>query len=446
MAIFKYYLEQTFKDKTTPAQSVKYRRKMKAGKSVIKFLNPRETAIYLGVTIDGKYIKIKLDEKIKPEDWDFKHQRVKSSYPTSLEFNDDLSSLKKAAEKKYRNLMESGKKVTIHLVKEELQKVVKQVVPDVKSDSFFEVFDQIIKSKKLDWKPNNRKKYTTLLGQLKAFEEVDGKILFEKIDDLFIERWQSFLVSKGLITNTVAKYIATLKSFLRIAMKKDHYINLKALDYKIKYDACDIHYLTPDEVERLKALDLSYNKGLSESRDVFLYQLYTGQRYGDVKFLKYENLVRNGDRFDWHLYQIKGNKSKKIIVPLLNSAMDIIKKYLPCELDNINQFGKRFVVPAPSDPVMNRRLKIIGQLAKLNEIIVTVKYSGKRRIETAKQKWELLTTHLARKSFVTNSMALGLRPEVIQSITGHEDYRVMKRYLAITDKVKQQEFFNAWEK
>jgi site-specific recombinase XerD len=445
MATFKYYLEQTFKDKTTPKESVEYKRMMKAGKNVTKFLNPRETSIYLGVTIDGKYIKIKLDEKIRPEDWDFKNQRVKTSHPTSLEFNTDLSALKSEAEKKYRNLMDSGKKVTIHLVKDVLQKVVKQVLPDVKSDSFFEVFDQIMESSKLTWKPNNRKKYTTLRGQLKDFENFDGKILFEKMDDLFMERWQNHLVSKGLLTNTVAKYLATLKSFLRIAMKQDYYINLKALDTKIKYDACDIHYLTSEEVERIKALDLSHSKGLSESRDVFLFQLFTGQRYGDVKCLRYENLVKNGDRFDWHLYQIKSNKSRKLIIPLLNYAMEIVKKYLPGELDNISEFSKRFVVPAPSDPVMNRRLKIIGQLAKLNEIIVTVKYNGKRRIEQAKQKWQLLTTHLARKSFVTTSMELGLRPEVIQSITGHEDYRVMKRYLAITDKVKQQEFFKAWE-
>jgi len=45
---------------------------------------------------------------------------------------------------------------------------------------------------------------------------------------------------------------------------------------------------------------------------------------------------------------------------------------------------------------------------------------------------------------VTLSLEKGMRPEVIQQVTGHEDYKVMKRYIKITEKVVKNELLKAW--
>ncbi len=74
-----------------------------------------------------------------------------------------------------------------------------------------------------------------------------------------------------------------------------------------------------------------------------------------------------------------------------------------------------------------------------------MRYRGASRIEIVKMKWEFLTTHIARKTFITLSLERGMRPEVIMSITGHANYKAMKPYIKIVDKVKSEELYKAWK-
>ena len=52
--------------------------------------------------------------------------------------------------------------------------------------------------------------------------------------------------------------------------------------------------------------------------------------------------------------------------------------------------------------------------------------------------------HSARKTFVTLSLERGLQPAFIMSITGHEDYDTMKKYLAISQKAVKNAFNQVW--
>jgi len=61
-----------------------------------------------------------------------------------------------------------------------------------------------------------------------------------------------------------------------------------------------------------------------------------------------------------------------------------------------------------------------------------------------KPKYELVTSHMGRRTFVTLSLEKGMRPEIVMKITGHKDYKTFKRYIEITDKVKHQEMMKAW--
>ena len=59
---------------------------------------------------------------------------------------------------------------------------------------------------------------------------------------------------------------------------------------------------------------------------------------------------------------------------------------------------------------------------------------------TTQPKHELLCTHTARRTFVTLALEGGMRPETLMRITGHKDYKMLHRYLKITDAVVQDEF------
>jgi len=74
-----------------------------------------------------------------------------------------------------------------------------------------------------------------------------------------------------------------------------------------------------------------------------------------------------------------------------------------------------------------------------SEVFITSNKGGKISIEK-KQKWELISSHTARRSFATN-MYLTRRMTLagIMAITGHTTEKSFFRYIKISDedKVKQ---------
>ena len=88
---------------------------------------------------------------------------------------------------------------------------------------------------------------------------------------------------------------------------------------------------------------------------------------------------------------------------------------------------------------MNRYLKEIAKQAGLTQEIKTTYYSGNKRVEEVHKKYELITTHCGRRTFIVNALFLGIPAEVVMKWTGHEDYKAMKPYIAIVDKLKSQE-------
>ena len=104
-------------------------------------------------------------------------------------------------------------------------------------------------------------------------------------------------------------------------------------------------------------------------------------------------------------------------------------------------------LPVISNQKMNDYLKDIGKAMKFDTPIREVYFKGNKRYEEVKPKYELLTTHCGRRTFVVNALTLGIPSEVIMRWTGHSDYESMKPYMKIVDKLKKSEMskFNMTE-
>ncbi len=122
----------------------------------------------------------------------------------------------------------------------------------------------------------------------------------------------------------------------------------------------------------------------------------------DLRNVKYTDIKKTVDGYEWHLYQIKGNKDRKVVIPLTKIAQEI---YLRIGSKNGYLFN------CNSDPVTNRMLKEIAKAAGIIELISQVKYSGVKRIETVKPKNEYVSTHTARRTYTTLSLQKGMRAE-----------------------------------
>ncbi len=118
---------------------------------------------------------------------------------------------------------------------------------------------------------------------------------------------------------------------------------------------------------------------------------------------------------------------EQVSIPLLPIPLVLLRKY-------------NFEAPKISNQKMNDYLKEIGQLAGMTgKMIVTGSKGGKREDLTA-EKWEKLTTHVARRSFATNFYRDGVPAVVLMKITGHATERQFMQYIAIDGKLNALHF------
>ena len=60
-------------------------------------------------------------------------------------------------------------------------------------------------------------------------------------------------------------------------------------------------------------------------------------------------------------------------------------------------------------------------------------------IETVLPKYELITFHASRRTFITHAARLGIPAEVIMKFSGHHSLEMLKPYLQIVDELKKKE-------
>jgi len=212
------------------------------------------------------------------------------------------------------------------------------------------------------------------------------------------------------------------------AVENGYTSNMEFKKFKVKEIEGTIVFLTLEELMKLKNLKIG-PKHLRQVRDVFCFQSFTGLRFSDVSNLKHEHI--NND-----VISIRAQKTKEFItIPLNPYAKEILSRYLNNSI---------YALPVISNQKMNFYLKKVGKLAELYSKVIMVRYRGAERLETSLPKYQVLTTHVGRKTFITNSIYLGLRSEVLMEITGHKTHKAYKRYYRLVDTFKKEEMNKAW--
>jgi integrase len=390
----------------------------KGEKAIYCFIRGREI---------GKTIYINTGKKIDSVYWNEEKQRAKISLTGHPEFNTYLSDISAEIQKRVTILRTQIRNPSADEIKTEILKIFDI---EEKKAEFFDVFNLFIKSKS-NYSKSMISKYSCLKNLLFEFEKVNKyKIKFSNIDLLFYDKFTLFLQNdKKQINNTVSKYFDLLKTFLHWANERSLNHKTDYLKFKTPTQETDIVYFTFDELLKLYNLDLSQNTELDKIRDVFCFQCFTGARFSDVVGLKRDDIK---DR-TWNLRVKKTKDSLKI--PLNDYALEILNKYK--DSDN--------PLPDVSGNQINQQLKELCKLAEINEPITIRKYRGAERIETTSPKYELVSTHTARRTFITLSLEKGMRPEMVMAISGHKEYKSFKKYIKITDKVKEIEMNNVWK-
>ncbi|MDD3019512.1 MAG: phage integrase SAM-like domain-containing protein [Alphaproteobacteria bacterium] len=283
-----------------------------------------------------------------------------------------------------------------------------------------------------NWSESSYKKNNTIK---KHFLASAGNIYFNQITT---DTLQSFihllLVKRGMRNTTIQKDYQFVRWFLGWARRKGYYNGNEDETFRPRLKGTDgnqktIIYLTIEELGKLQNVEIPIGKNyLSQVRDVFLFCCFTSLRYSDVKALRKADII-NGNA----IRVITQKTTDGLIIELNEKAQSILAKYK----DYQSQGG--FALPVISNQRYNEYLKELGELAELNEETRIVYYKGSQRYDEFYPKYQLLTSHVARRTFVVTALLLGIPVEVIIRWTGHSDYDALKPYVAIVDQLKKAE-------
>lgn len=398
MAKFKYYLEK---------------RKDKDGNIVEK-----NVPIIYSFSFDGYRLKSTVGERIDKKHWDEDKQRVKGGR-LRVPINQRLEAFQAKLEKLYRESVVMEEQLTPEIIK---KKLTTQKNSGRKLDDFFEEF---IEESKNSCSLNTIKNYKTVQSHLKNYATKKKKAFhFNDFTPAVLEELNSYFINeKGLTNNTIAKLIKVFKRFLNWALEKGYHQNTEFKNYSLSEKEGEIVVLNWDELMHLYTLEIKKTY-LAHVRDVFCFACLTSLRFSDV-----ENLKRNQITDDFIRLNIIKTK-ETLNIPLNKYSKAILEKY--------SELPDEQPLPVISNQKTNKYLKELGEIAKIDEPITIVRYKGAKREEKVHPKYDLLTFHVARKTFITNAFRFDIPVDIIMSISGHKDHRVFKRYNKIAqDQLKQ---------
>lgn len=400
--------------------------------------------IYLDFNFNGKRLQYFTGFRIDAHKWDDGIEKTKEGIPSrkrlhngrakkntanSSEINNGLTSLAS----KLNDICETAKALKIPLTVEYLRNELKNDPTKKRSVNVFEAFDLYIEERKTKDAPNTLKKYNSTLNHFTKFCGKRTNIDFQDLNLAFLERFKAYLVKEANHThNTVVKYAKSIKAFVNWANERGYNPNQDYSKFKIESEKEPaIIYLNWKELMHLYNLKVS-SEPLRQVRDVFCFGCFTGQRYSDIANLKPEHIVNE----IWINAPIKSHNTKPLYIPLNNYARAILNKYK--ELPT----GK--ALPVISNQKMNKYLKDLGEEAEFFTNVTIYRFKGGERIEKTVKKFEVLTSHIMRKTFVTNALSLGMQTATIKEFTGHKSEKDFNRYLAVIteDKIKAMNIFN----
>lgn len=339
--------------------------------------------------LSGRRAYFSTDIYLDPRQWNEKKCRI-VRHPEADALNYMLRAFMMDLEHKELELWRKGVDVTLEDLKSTPE-------PDT-GQSFIQFVAEDISGA-----PKKESTRKNLMSTQKLLERFSPTLGFEEVDAGLLCKFEEFLYRSGCSTNTVAKHLKHLRSFVNSAiakgyMKADHYAFQR---YRIKTSESKHTHLLPEEVRKLECLELPYRRmALCHSLDAFLFCCYTGLRYSDFVTLTEKNVMMLEGNPWISFRSVKTDMAVMLPLHLLfeGKAWDLLRKYK----NNWNAF-----FALKPNAVVNRNLKSIGELAGIEKHF---------------------TFHAARHTNATLLLYQGASITTVQKLLGHRNISTTQVY------------------
>ncbi|WP_375334477.1 tyrosine-type recombinase/integrase [Flagellimonas sp. C4] len=370
--------------------------------------------------------------RVLPKDW--QNERIKTNlknepYNFHLEYNFILDEIDAKVKALYRQSLIAGKSLS----KDDIINCLDNKTSSKVAMDLFSALDEFVYTHRAVRAHSTIKKYNSCIQFIKDFENATGFGLgFESIDQVFLETFRDYaFLKRNTMNNYYSKLIAFIKTFMNWALDREYHNNVEFRKFKRTEDNIEVIFLTIDELMTLYHHDFE-SRRLSAVRDIYCFGCFTGLRFSDLSTLQNSNI------FEDHI-QLTIQKSKRTDhrIPLNKMAKKILKKYTGTVYEPL---------PRISGQKFNQYIKECCEEIGMDQPINITRYVGQKRIDKTAPKYSLITSHTARKTFVTNSLILGMNERVLKNITGHKDDVSFMKYLKIAEDFKRNEMNNTWDK
>ena len=374
------------------------------------------TPIYLRISCGDNQITSASGVCVSSVDWDKKKKRVKGRGEKEQLMNQTLDALEIKVKSRLNQLLLAREDVSHSLLKSTLGDEVRMAFT---VDEAFELYlNQIKPLVGKGYTDNTVDKYKQTQSRFKDFIQHKFKrknFNVRDLDDNVAEEFEMYLrLERSNNKTTVSKHWQRLSAVVKNAVRKKKVNEYPFLSYKLRPERCQIDYLTNQEIEKIRTKDFGVPR-LNKVRDIYLFAIFTGLPYKEMKNLQRRDLVYDNDE-QRYINMTRQKTGQPYKVPLVPFAIELLDTFFA-----LPHFKDKGVIPIPTNQKMNGYLKEIQEVCGIDTN---------------------LTCHLARRTFAcTVLLGNGVSIAVARKLLGHASMQItISAYATVQNELLRQEF------
>lgn len=318
---------------------------------------------------------------------------------------------------------------------------LKEVKKDIPID-LINFIDFYIKRKKEDIEPATVTKYNVIKHKMMRLQTSRNKIIrIKDINEDFKLEFLNYYKKEKYNQNTTSRELDIIKTICYYAESVGVEINPQLKRLKIKKLLVKKIYLNDAELQSIEIIN-DLPSRLENARDWLIISCHLGQRVSD--FLKFDKSMikydedKNGKKRPFIEFIQK--KTKKLMtIPIFPKVEEYLNKRNGDFPDKI------------SDQRYNDYIKEVCKIARIDEMIY-----GKKQLNISDKKnetkirgvfdqypkYELVTSHIGRRSFATNYYYNNKPIRLLKFMTGHSTEAAFLNYIGKKNKDIAMDIFN----
>jgi integrase len=369
-------------------------------------------------------------EKIHPKNWDAANKFPFLNGKNKAPFLESI----KIQLNRYSDLMQKTeserKKINEPFTQDILKKVFDEEFKRTPKGKniFFETYDEFFNEKdgQLQWTKGTKTRYQNIKNILQRFEIAKNyPLTFNRIDEKFHSEFTDYsLNTLKHVNNTYLRNLVFFKTFMNWAIDKKYTYNEKFKKFNKNESGKDIIKETATSQIALNIEDLNKimnhnfkTKSLERVRDVFVFACVTGMRFGELSLISKSNVT------DTHIVL---KEEKGVFKEPRNIPLTTLSKYILVKYD--------YELPLIANQKQNEYLKKAFQEMEFSKKIEKATNRGREVERSEDFFYNRITTHTARRTFITMMKRKGISDKLIAKATGHKDMATLNKYYQVDDE------------